>query len=192
MAKEFIQKLLHKFIPDHNVIKQHKNLQFLGDKLHDPNLWHLNRRSVAMAFAVGLFGAWIPTPGQMAIAAIGAFYFRANLPISVGLVWLTNPVTMPPLFYFAYQVGLSVLNLPAASFSLDAILSGEILLPFLTGCLIMGIICAAAGYFGINYFWRYHTEKNGQQDNKHVKIHLLKRIHSKQLVTDIPCNLMVQ
>ena len=73
MAKEFIQKLLHKFIPDHDVIKQHKNLQFLGDKLHDPNLWHLNRRSVAMAFAVGLFGAWIPTPGQMAIAALGAF-----------------------------------------------------------------------------------------------------------------------
>ncbi|MDD1631223.1 MAG: DUF2062 domain-containing protein, partial [Methylococcaceae bacterium] len=69
MAKEFIQKLLHKFIPDHDVIKQHKNLQFLGDKLHDPNLWHLNRRSVSLAFAVGLFGAWIPTPGQMAIAA---------------------------------------------------------------------------------------------------------------------------
>jgi uncharacterized protein len=159
MAKEFIQKLLHKFIPDHDVIKQHKNLQFLGDKLHDPNLWHLNRRSVSMAFAVGLFCAWIPTPGQMAIAAIGAFYFRANLPISVGLVWITNPVTMPPLFYFAYLVGLTVLNLPAASFSLEAILSGEILFPFLTGCLILGIICSVAGYFGIDYFWRYHAAK---------------------------------
>lgn len=159
MAKEFIQKLLHKFIPDHDVIKQHKNLQFLGDKLHDPNLWHLNRRSVSMAFAVGLFGAWIPTPGQMAIAAIAAFYFRANLPISIALVWLTNPVTMPPLFYFAYLVGLTLLNLPAADFSLDAILSGEILFPFLTGCLILGIVCASAGYFGINYFWRYHTAK---------------------------------
>ena len=159
MAKQLIQKLLHKFIPDHDVIKQHKNLQFLGDKLHDPNLWHLNRRSVSMAFAVGLFCAWIPTPGQMAIAAIGAFYFRGNLPISVGLVWITNPVTMPPLFYFAYLVGLSVLNLPAASFSLDAILSGDILYPFLTGCLIIGIVCSSAGYFGIDYFWRYHATK---------------------------------
>ena len=152
MAKEFIQKLLHKFIPDHNVIKQHKNLQFLGDKLHDPNLWHLNRRSVAMAFAVGLFGAWIPTPGQMAIAAIGAFYFRANLPISVGLVWITNPVTMPPLFYFAYLVGLTVLNLPAASFSLDAILSGEILFPFLTGCLILGKFALQRAILGLTIF----------------------------------------
>jgi len=159
MAKAFIQKLLHKFIPDHNVIKHHKNLQFLGDKLHDPNLWHLNRRSVAMAFAVGLFGAWIPTPGQMAIAAVGAFYFRGNLPISIALVWLTNPLTMPPLFYFAYLVGLTVLNLPAASFSLDAVLSGEILFPFLTGCLILGVTCAAVGYFGITYFWHYHVAK---------------------------------
>jgi uncharacterized protein (DUF2062 family) len=159
MAKEFIQKLLHKFIPDHDVIKKHKNLQFLGDKLHDPNLWHLNRRSVIMAFAVGLFCAWIPTPGQMAIAAVGAFYFRANLPISVGLVWITNPLTMPPLFYFAYLVGLSVLNLPVASFSLEAILSGDILVPFLTGCLLLGVVSATAGYCGINYFWRYHAGK---------------------------------
>lgn len=159
MAKQFIQKLLHRFIPDHDVIKQHKNLQFLGERLHDPNLWHLNRRSVSMAFAVGLFCAWIPTPGQMAIAAVGAFYLRANLPISIGLVWLTNPVTMPPLFYFAYLVGLTILNLPAATFSLDAVLYGDILLPFLTGCLVLGIICSTAGYFCINYFWRYHAAK---------------------------------
>jgi uncharacterized protein (DUF2062 family) len=159
MAKKFIQKLLHKFIPDHNVIKQHKNLQFLGDKLHDPNLWHLNRRSASMAFAVGLFCAWIPTPGQMAIAATGAFYFRGNLPVSIALVWITNPVTMPPLFYFAYLVGLSVLNLPTATFSVNAVLSGDILFPFLTGCLIIGVVCSTAGYFGINYFWHYHAAK---------------------------------
>ncbi|MEY3288294.1 MAG: hypothetical protein RLZZ419_536 [Pseudomonadota bacterium] len=159
MAKKLLKKLLNKFVPDHNVIKQHKNLQFLGDKLHDPNLWHLNRHSVSMAFAVGLFCAWIPTPGQMAIAAIAAFYLRGNLPIAIALVWITNPVTMPPLFYFAYLVGLSVLNYPTASFSLDAVLSGDILFPFLTGCLFIGVVCATTGYFGINYFWHYHVAK---------------------------------
>jgi uncharacterized protein len=159
MAKEFIQKLIHKFIPDHDVIKDHKSLQFLGDKLHEPNLWHLNRRSVAKAFAVGLFCAWIPTPTQMAFAAIGAIYFRSNIPLSVGLVWVTNPVTMPPLFYFAYLVGLYFLHLPAADFSLDALLSGDILFPFLTGCLIVGLICSLLGYIGIDYFWRYHVAK---------------------------------
>lgn len=178
MAKKFIQKYLHKFIPDHNVIKHHKNLQFLGDKLHDPNLWHLNRCSVAMAFAVGLFCAWIPTPGQMAIAAIGAFHFRGNLPISVGLVWITNPLTMPPLFYFAYLVGLSVLNLPSSTFSMATVLSGEILFPFLTGCLLIGSTCAAIGYFGINYFWRFHTAQKwaSRKKSRHNKKNPFKAI----------------
>ncbi len=155
MPKEFLRK----YMPNPEMIKNHKSLQFLGDKLHDANLWHLNRRSVAMAFAIGLFGAWIPTPGQMVIAAMAAIYFRANLPISVGLVWLTNPITMPPLFYFAYLVGLTLLNLPAAEFSLDAVLSGDILFPFLTGCFILGVLSATLGYVGIQFFWRYHASR---------------------------------
>ena len=157
MAKELVKKLLHKFIPDLNLIKNHKNLQFLGERLHHPNLWHFNRRSVAIAFAVGLFVAWIPTPGQMAIAALGAFYFRGNLPIAVALVWLTNPLTMPPLFYSAYRLGLWVLNQPTAEFSLDAVLSGNLWQPFLTGCFLIGSSSAVLGYFGITAFWHYQV-----------------------------------
>ena len=152
------RELFKKYLPTTEFIKNHKNLQFLGDKLHDPNLWHLNRRSVSIAFAVGLFAAWIPVPGQMAISATGAFYFRGNLPVAIALVWLTNPLTMPPLFYFAYLVGLNVLNLPASAFSVETIfLSGDILIPFLTGCLVIGILCSTAGYFGIQYFWYYNV-----------------------------------
>jgi len=81
------------------------------------------------------------------------------LPIAVGLVWLTNPITMPPLFYFAYRVGLSVLNMPSGEFSLDAVLSGGLWIPFLTGCLIVGTICSTVGYFGIQYFWYYYVSK---------------------------------
>lgn len=162
MAKELIEKMMHKFIPDPEVIKRHKSLQFLGDKLHDPNLWHLNRRSISMAFAVGLFFAWVPTPTQMAFAAAAAIYFRSHLPISVALVWVTNPLTMPPLFYFAYQIGLDVLNQPQqGEFSLDAVLSGlgDVWQPFLLGCAIMGVISSVVGYFGIQAFWAYHVKK---------------------------------
>ncbi|MFK5950055.1 MAG: DUF2062 domain-containing protein [Methylococcales bacterium] len=157
------KKLIKKYMPDPEKLKQQKSLQFLGDRLHEPNLWHLNRRSVSLAFAIGLFAAWIPTPGQMAIAAVAAFYFRANLPISVALVWVTNPLTMPPMFYFAYIVGLQSLgqSLPGDDFefSLESILSslGEIGGPFLFGCLILGIISSIIGYFGIRLFWRYHV-----------------------------------
>jgi len=163
------KKLIKKYLPDPETFKNHKNLQFLGDKLHDPNLWHLNRRAISMAVAVGLFVAWIPTPGQMAIAAIAAFYLRANLPISVALVWITNPLTMPPMFYFSYLVGLWALNEPSPSenfeFSVDSALSGlgDVWEPFLLGCFIVGIMSSAAGYFGTNKYWRYHVTKKWEE-----------------------------
>ncbi|PKM11199.1 MAG: DUF2062 domain-containing protein [Gammaproteobacteria bacterium HGW-Gammaproteobacteria-3] len=159
------KKLIKKLMPDSETIRKHKSLQFLGERLHEPNLWHLNRRSVALAFAVGLLIAWVPTPGQMAIAAIIAFYVRANLPISVALVWITNPLTMAPMFYFAYRVGLGILQrpLPGADFkfSMDSVMNGlgDIWQPFLLGCLVLGIVSAVIGYFGISWFWRYHVSK---------------------------------
>jgi len=165
MAKQLVKQLLDKLVPDPEVIKQHKHLRFLGDSLREPNLWHFNRHSVAKAFAVGLFCAWIPLPMQMVFAAVGAIYFRSNIPLSVALVWLTNPVTMPPLFYFAYRVGLLFTDGPvteqSAEFSVGNVLSelGEVWQPFLLGCLIVGVVCSSAGYFGIHYFWRLHVTK---------------------------------
>ncbi|MBE0469728.1 MAG: DUF2062 domain-containing protein [Methyloprofundus sp.] len=159
------KKLLKKYMPSPESIKENKNLNFLGDKLHDPNLWHMNRRSVSAAFAIGLLVAWIPTPGQMAIAALIALYFRANLPISVALVWLTNPLTMPPMFYFAYLVGLGVLGQPppdpTIEFSFDSVMAnlGDIGGPFLTGCFVLGISSALVGYFGIHFLWRWNVVK---------------------------------
>jgi len=165
MAKQFIQNLIHRFIPDPGVIRDHKSLQFLGNRLHEPNLWHINRRSIAKAFAIGLFFAWVPTPTQMAFAAAAAVFFRAHLLISVALVWITNPVTMPPLFYFAYRVGLWYSDRPSPAenfvFSFDGIWSGlgNVMGPFLLGCLIMGLLCSLAAYIGMDSFWRYHVQK---------------------------------
>ncbi len=165
MAKEEIQKLIQRFIPDIGVIKNHKSLQFLGDKLHEPNLWRINRRAIVKAFAIGLFFAWIPSPTQMAFAAIAAIYFRANILISVALVWITNPITMPPLFYFAYRVGLRFSHLPSPAdnfvFSLEGLWAsfGDVIWPFLLGCLILGLISSLVAYIGMDSYWRYQVSK---------------------------------
>ena len=153
------RKFLKKFMPDPHEIKNNKALRIFGSLLHDPNLWHMNRRSIAGAFMVGLFFAWWPVPFQMVLAAGGAILLRTNLPMSVALVWITNPLTMPPMFYFAYVVGTWIIDVPEMAFSVE--LSMEWLMnelsliwkPFLTGCLVLGIISSAAGYFGINYIW---------------------------------------
>ncbi len=116
MAKKTIQR----FLPDPNKIRHHKSLKIFGRLLQDANLWHLNRRSARGAFAVGLFFAFIPVPFQMVLAAATAIVFRVNLPISVALVWITNPVTMPPIFYCSYLIGTLVLNQPEQHFSFEA------------------------------------------------------------------------
>ena len=105
--------LIKRYTPDPVELKKHKVLRHLGVLLHDENLWHLNRRSVSGGVAAGLFWAMIPIPVQMVIAALSAILFRINLPISVALVWLTNPLTIPPVFYTNYLVGTWLLGEPA-------------------------------------------------------------------------------
>ena len=152
-------------MPDPHEIKNSKTLRIFGSLLHSPNLWHMNRRSVTKAFMIGLFFAWWPVPFQMILAAAGAIVLRANLPISVGLVWITNPITMPIMFYFAYVVGTWVLGVPEMHFemelSLDWVVEEMIVIwkPFLSGCLILGVISSFVGYFGIQLAWRLNVTK---------------------------------
>ena len=156
------RRLIKQYMPDHDKIRTHKHLQCLGTLLHHKYLWHLNRHSVAIAFAIGLFFAFVPVPFQMLLAAIGAILLHGNLPISVALVWLTNPLTMPPIFYAAYLLGARILDTPAidaeqfSTFSWDWLLNGlsAIWQPFLLGCFVMGVTCAIVGYASIHIAWR--------------------------------------
>ena len=154
------KKLLLRFTPDREKIKGIKALEFLGEKLHRPNLWHLNRRSVSLAFAVGFWAMYTPPlPFQMVIAAVLAIYFNANLPISVALVWITNPVTWLPMYFAAYKVGALALGQGSFEFeqfsqlfSIEKVL--ELGAPLLLGCFILMNAGAVAGYFGAQFLWR--------------------------------------
>ena len=159
------RKFFQRFLPHPQTIKENKTLQIFGDWLHQPNLWHLNRRSVAGAFAVGLFCAWMPVPFQMLLSAGAAIWLRTNLPLSVVLVWITNPVTIPPMFYFAYIVGTWIIGEPPADFSFE--LTIDWLLnelsaswkPFLVGCFTLASVSSLVGYFAIDGFWRYKVAR---------------------------------
>ena len=157
------RKLIKRFLPNHQEIRDHKHLRFFGTLLHDPNLWHLNRRSVRGAITIGLFLAFIPFPSQMLLAAAVAIIIRVNLPISVCLVWISNPFTIPPMYYFAYKIGAWILQVPAYQFhfelSLEWLMSevGAIWAPLLTGCLVLATLSAAAGNIAIRLLWRMHV-----------------------------------
>lgn len=155
------KRTIQRFMPDGDTIRNHKHLQCFGHLLHKAGLWRLNRRSVAMAVAVGLFFAFVPVPFQMMLAAGGAIFFNANMPISVGMVWLTNPVTMPPVFYVCYLVGAWVLGIPTGNFDFELswqwLASGLLAIwkPFLLGCFLLGLLSAVLGYLGMNLTWRF-------------------------------------
>ncbi|WP_417664999.1 DUF2062 domain-containing protein [Pseudidiomarina sp.] len=181
MPRKFIQRIM----PNHETVRNSRSLQVFGKLLHDANLWHLNRRSAAGGFAVGLFCAFIPVPFQMVLAAAAAIPFRVNLPLSVALVWVSNPITMPVLFYFCYLIGTWLLGQPSQAFAFE--LSWQWLghsittigPAFLLGCLIMAIVSSLVGYFTISLLWRQSVvsawreraqrmlEKAKQHNSKH-------------------------
>ncbi len=178
MSKKFFKR----YLPDHEKIRNHKTLnRFFGSLLHDPNLLHLNRRSVSGAFFVGLAMAFVPVPFQMVLAAGLAIYFRVNLPISVGLVWITNPLTMPPMYYFFYVLGQYILGGTIEDIvfetSLDWLLSvlSEIWQPFLLGSFVAGIITATTGMIIVRLLWRLQVVRRWQKRKD-------KRLNSKQEV----------
>lgn len=156
------KKFLRKFLPDPHKITQSKSLRIFGSLLHEPNLWHMNRKSVSMAFLIGLFIMWVPLPSQMILAAGAAILIRCNLPLSIALVWITNPITMPAMFYFAYKLGNLILGLPAndiafvASFEWIEQQMEIIWQPFLLGCLTLGIVSGTTGFISIRLLWRLH------------------------------------
>jgi len=168
MPREFFRR----YMPNPETIKENKSLRFLGSLIHDANLWHLNRHSVARAVAIGLFWAVIPMPMQMLAAALVAVPLRANLPLSIGLVWLTNPITMPPVFYSTYKFGAWMLGTPTVHLPDKITLSWifEVTTthwqPLYLGSLVAGIILATLGYSITMLYWRWWVSKSWKRRQK--------------------------
>lgn len=163
------RELFKRYMPDPERIRRNKSLRFLGKLIHEPNLWHLNRHSVSRAMGIGLFAAFIPLPLQMLLAAALAIPVRGNLPLSLGLVWLSNPLTIPPMFYGSYKMGSWLLQRPEITLpdhlSVDWITGqvGTLWQPLLLGSLVVGLICAVLGYALTMLYWRWWVARNWQK-----------------------------
>jgi uncharacterized protein (DUF2062 family) len=187
-----LRKYLKRYTPPQAKIKEHRFISCFGRLLHDPRLWHLSRHSVPGAFAIGLFWAFFPIPGQMLIAGIFAIYFKKNIPISVALIWITNPVTIPPIFYANYRIGAFLLGLESVSIrfspSLEWLMATmhAIWWPLLLGSLVVATVSSIVGYYLISGLWRLSVvishrkrkERNRERNAHRVSQERQKRSYS--------------
>lgn len=102
------KKYFRQYLPSHDAVREHRLVARFGPWLRHPNLWHLNRRSVAGGFAVGLFSGLVPGPLQMLTALLLAVSLRVNLPVALITTFYTNPFTIVPLYLFAYWIGSGI------------------------------------------------------------------------------------
>lgn len=165
MARKFFRR----FIPSPEKLRNAKGFGFVGERVFEPSLWHLTRRSVRAACFIGIFVALIPMPFQMVAAASLAIMFRCNLPIAVSLVWTTNPITMPPVFYTTYLVGNALLDrepsLHAGELTL-ASLGSDVLVPLYLGSIVSGVVLGLAFSMLVDVFWRLHVLHNWRKRSR--------------------------
>jgi uncharacterized protein (DUF2062 family) len=156
------KRLFKRYLPNPSAIREHPALRPVSRWLHEPDLWHMNRRSVSGAMLIGLFCAFLPIPFQMLVAAALGVAARCNLAVCIMLVWLTNPLTMPPVMFLSYEVGAWLLNRHVATNELSLDWQwlwdhmGDIGYPLLAGSLFLGAVSGLAGYVIVRISWRLH------------------------------------
>ncbi len=126
----------------------------------------VNRRMVTRGVAIGLFWAFIPMPMQMLAVIAMIPFIRFNVPIAITMVWLSNPFTMPFMYYMEYLTGNFILEkegihdieLTVEWFSNNI---GDIFVPLYVGTAFYSIIVTGLIYVLLNRLWisSVHSEK---------------------------------
>lgn len=179
------RKFLKRYLPDHRQLNGAWYLRPFSALLHDPALLYPNRRSASRAFALGLFWAFIPVPFQMAGSALMALWLRVNLPIAIATVWITNPLTMGPIFYAEFRLGAWLMDTPPTGFrfelSFDWIVGGLIHIwqPMLLGTLIFSVVSSIVGYIVLNWVWMQSVMRS-YTARPHFTLHPFRRRKSGQ------------
>ena len=167
------RKFFRKWMPDAESVRANRVVAPFARWLTHPNLWHLNRRSVPGAVAIGLFSGLVPGPLQMLTALLLAVPLRKNLPVALLATFYTNPLTIVPLYLVAYQYGALLLGTEARAGrvpvyqmdwgdwagSMHALLDWSVSLgkPLGVGLVALALTLALAGYVAVRIGWRAYV-----------------------------------
>jgi hypothetical protein len=170
---------LKKYLPNKSELEKSKILSILGAIIFEPNLWHMNRYSVSHAVLIGSICCFLPIPFQMLPCAILCAHRKCNIPIAIAIVWISNPITMAPMMYFAYRLGAWLTGTGAdlgtfeLSFQWLGLRLAEIWQPLILGCLICGLTLGLTGFILVRIYWllkinRYQNTRKQRRHNRLV------------------------
>lgn len=147
--------------------------------LHQPRLWHVNRRGIAMGLAIGVFFGLLIPVAQIFFAAVAALLLRANIPAAVGSTLITNPITFAPVYYAAYHLGAWIMeyaNMPLAEVDLDRVAAKTatglalwmdrlytVGAPLALGLLILAVSFSLVIYLAVHWTWRLRIVRAWQR-----------------------------
>jgi uncharacterized protein (DUF2062 family) len=150
------------------------------------DLWRFHRRSVPRGVALGLFvGIFLMIPGLQIIGAVLiSLPFRANVPLAIGMTFLSNPFTTPFILLAALGLGNRLLGLHADISTLSALhahnaslkaymdwLFSDAAPALLGGLAFISIAAGVVGYclavflwqWWIRHKWRHRTADHIRQ-----------------------------
>jgi uncharacterized protein (DUF2062 family) len=118
----------------------------------------INRKSVSRGVLVGLFWGFIPMPMQMVAVMATTPFLHFNVPIAISMVWLSNPLTMPFMYYMEYltgnfilgREGLDSVEMTATWFKEHL---NDIFVPLYVGTAFYSIVVSSLTYALINRLW---------------------------------------
>lgn len=131
-----------------------------------------NRKMTSRGVLIGIFIAFIPMPMQMAAVLLFMPLLRFNVPVALAMCWLSNPLTMPPMYYMEYLTGAYILGSEVAPVEMTLEWFTEniddIFIPLYLGTAIYSIFGSLLAYWGVNHFWRksVHTAKKKHRHHR--------------------------
>lgn len=154
-----------------NTTKSEKLKAFIKKAKVPPEFLAANRKMITRGVVLGIFIAFIPMPMQMAAVLLFMPIFRFNVPIALAMCWLSNPITMPPMYYIEYELGSFLLGIEPQPVELTlewfSNNMDDIFIPLYFGTLIFSIVGSISAYFLVNYFWKISALRDKKKHPKH-------------------------
>jgi len=147
---------LDKFIKKYNLPKEYLSI---------------NRKSVSRAVFWGILIAFIPMPFQMLLILALTPFTKFNVPVAISMVWLSNPITMPFMYYLEYLTGSFLLGNPPLAdmqMTLGWFKShwDDIIIPLYVGTIPYAIIISTLAFAAVNWLWITSVRKQKEMKCK--------------------------